>query len=149
MAWDAPAPFDKTRSLGEAALMPTRIYVKSHLAAIRETGAVKALAHLTGGGFPDNIPRVLPQGLGARVDLTKIPLPPIFHWLASAGGIAQDEMLRTFNCGIGMVAVVERDKAADVAAVLTREGERVVTLGEVVASAGGAPRVVYSGSLTL
>ena len=106
MQWDDPAPFDAALSLGEALLTPTRIYVAACLAAIRATGAVKALAHITGGGFPDNIPRVLPQGLGVRLDLACVPVLPVFQWLAAAGGIAEAEMLRTFNCGIGMVAIV-------------------------------------------
>src|SRR5262249_12844502 len=106
LAWSEKAPFDPARSLGEALLTPTRIYVRSCLAAIRETGAVKALAHITGGGFPDNIPRVLPKGLGVRLDLARVPLLPVFKWLAAVGAIAQSEMLRTFNCGIGMIAVV-------------------------------------------
>lgn len=147
--WDEPAPFDPSLTLGEAVLAPTRIYVRSCLAAIRETGAVKALAHITGGGFPDNIPRVLPAGLGARLALTEVPVLPVFRWLAAAGGIAEGEMLRTFNCGIGMVAVVEPAKADAVAAVLAREGERVVRLGEIVPCPAGAPRVVYDGRLAL
>jgi phosphoribosylformylglycinamidine cyclo-ligase len=147
--WDAPAPFDRARRLGEVALTPTRIYVKSCLAAIRETHAVKALAHITGGGFPDNIPRVLPKGLGVRLDLSKVPVLPIFKWLAQAGGIAEPEMLRTFNCGIGMIVVAERDAAEAVASVLRREGETVVTLGEVMAVADSAPLVTYSGRLDL
>ncbi len=147
--WNAPAPFDKKRKLGVAALTPTRIYVKSCLAAIRETKAVKALAHITGGGFPDNIPRVLPKGLSARIDLDRVPVLPIFKWLAKAGGIAEPEMLRTFNCGIGMIAVVEPRKADAVAAVLKREGERVVRLGELVASMKGVPRVAYTGRLNI
>ena len=97
--------------------------MKSCLAAIRETKAVKALAHITGGGFPDNIPRVLPKNLGARIDLARIPVLPVFQWLAETGGIAEKEMLRTFNCGIGMIAVVEPRAADKVAAVLKREGE--------------------------
>jgi phosphoribosylformylglycinamidine cyclo-ligase len=133
LTWDAPAPFDRSRKLGEAVLTPTRIYVKSALAAIRETHAVKALAHITGGGFPDNIPRVLPKGIGARIDLKRVPVLPVFKWLAQAGGIAAPEMLRTFNCGIGMVAVVEPDKAEAVAATLSRHGESVISLGEVTA----------------
>ena len=149
MKWNAPAPFDKKRKLGVAALTPTRIYVKSCLAAIRETKAVKALAHITGGGFPDNIPRVLPKGLSARIDLDRVPVLPIFKWLAKAGGIAEPEMLRTFNCGIGMIAVVEPRKADAVAAVLKREGERVVRLGELVASMKGVPRVAYTGRLNI
>jgi phosphoribosylformylglycinamidine cyclo-ligase len=123
--------------------------VTSCLAAIRGTGAIKALAHITGGGFPDNIPRVLPKSLGARIDLTRIAVPPVFRWLAQTGGIAEKEMLRTFNCGIGMIAVVEPRAADKVAAILKREGERVVRLGEVVAAAKGKPRVTYDGRLGL
>ncbi len=132
LKWDAPAPFDPGRQLGEALLTPTRIYVKSCLAAIRETGAVKALAHITGGGFPENIPRVLPAGLGVQIDLSRVPLQPVFKWLARAGDIAQEEMLRTFNCGIGMVAIAAPDRVDAVAAVLRRNGEAVVSLGEVI-----------------
>ena len=89
-------------------LTPTRIYVKSCLAAIRETKAVKALAHITGGGFPDNIPRVLPKDLGARIDLARDPgAAGVPSGWPQTGGIAEKEMLRTFNCGIGMIAVVE------------------------------------------
>jgi phosphoribosylformylglycinamidine cyclo-ligase len=145
LGWDKPAPFDPTRSLGEALLTPTRIYVASCLKAIRNAGGVKALAHITGGGFPDNIPRVLPKGLGVKLDLARVPVLPVFRWLASVGGIAQPEMLRTFNCGIGMIAVVEPAKADAVAAELTRAGETVVRLGEV--TAGGT--VAYAGDLAL
>jgi len=95
LAWTMPAPFAPEQSLGEAILTPTRIYVKSCLAAIRATKAVKGFAHITGGGFPDNIPRVLPKGLGARIDLTRVVVPPVFKWLAREGGIAQNEMLRS------------------------------------------------------
>ena len=147
LGWDAPAPFDRARSLGEALLAPTRIYVASCLAAIRNTGAVKALAHITGGGFPDNIPRVLPKGLGVTLDLARVPVLPVFQWLAATGAIAQPEMLRTFNCGIGMIAVVEPAKADAVAAELARAGESVVRLGEVTAAPD--ERVAYSGRLDL
>jgi phosphoribosylformylglycinamidine cyclo-ligase len=146
LAWSAPAPFDSGRSLGEAMLTPTRIYVASCLAAIRESGAVKGLAHITGGGFPDNIPRVLPKGLGVRVDLGRIAVPPVFRWLARAGGIAQSEMLRTFNCGIGMIAIVEPGAVDAVAALFERHGERVVRLGEVTGDGGV---VSYEGRLDL
>ena len=149
LKWSAPAPFDKKKKLGAAVLTPTRIYVKSCLAAIRETKAVKALAHITGGGFPDNIPRVLPKSLGARIDLARIPVLPVFRWLAKTGGIAEKEMLRTFNCGVGMIAVVEARAADKVAAVLKREGESVVRLGELVATAKGKPRVTYTGHLNI
>ena len=133
LKWDAPAPFDRARKLGEAVLTPTSIYVKSCLAAIRESGAVKALAHITGGGFPDNIPRVLPKGLGVRIDLKRVPVLPVFKWLAKAGDVAELEMLRTFNCGVGMIVVVEASKADAVAAILTKHGEAVTHLGEVIA----------------
>src|SRR5665647_2103555 len=142
LSWEAPAPFAPELTLGEAILTPTRIYVKSCLAAIRATKAVKGFAHITGGGFPDNIPRVLPKGFGARIDLARVPVLPVFKWLASEGGIAQNEMLRTFNCGIGMIAVVAPNDAAAVADALTRAGETVSTLGEVIRAAQ-EPRVVY------
>jgi phosphoribosylformylglycinamidine cyclo-ligase len=147
LKWDAPAPFATKQSLGEAVLTPTRIYVKSCLAAIRETKAVKALAHITGGGFPDNIPRVLPDGLNVTVDLAKVPVLPVFKWLAKTGDIAEREMLRTFNCGLGMIAVVNASKADAVIAVLQREGETAMRVGEV--TKGGGERVVYSGKLDL
>jgi phosphoribosylformylglycinamidine cyclo-ligase len=146
--WTAPAPFDAARSLGEAILTPTRIYVKSCLAAIRGTKAVKGLAHITGGGFPDNIPRVLPKGLGARIDLARVPVLPVFKWLASEGNIAQNEMLRTFNCGIGMIVIAAPKDAAAVAQAFTAAGETAVTIGGVVRSIGEA-RVVYDGKLDL
>jgi phosphoribosylformylglycinamidine cyclo-ligase len=147
LAWNASAPFAPDMSLGEAILTPTRIYVKSCLAALRETKALKGLAHITGGGFPDNIPRVLPKALGARIDLTKVSVPPVFKWLAKEGGIAQNEMLRTFNCGIGMIAVAAPADADHVADALTRAGERVMRIGAVVRT--GTERVVYDGALDL
>ncbi len=149
LGWDAPAPFDRGKKLGEAVLTPTRLYVKSCLAAIRETKAVKALAHITGGGFPDNIPRVLPDGLGVTIDLTRVPVLPVFQWLAKTGNIAEPEMLRTFNCGVGMIALVEPGKAVAVIDVLKREGESVVRLGNVIETAAGAPRVSYTGRLNI
>jgi phosphoribosylformylglycinamidine cyclo-ligase len=149
LGWDAPAPFDAARTLGEAMLTPTRIYVKSCLAALRETTAVKALAHITGGGFPDNIPRVLPDGLGVEIDLARVPVLPVFRWLARAGGIAEPEMLRTFNCGIGMVVVVEPGGADAATAVFTRAGDTVVRLGKVVPARPDAPRISYQGRLDL
>jgi phosphoribosylformylglycinamidine cyclo-ligase len=148
LAWTAPAPFAPEQTLGDAILTPTRIYVKSCLAAIRATKAVKGFAHITGGGFPDNIPRVLPKGLGARIDLTKVAVPPVLKWLAAEGNIAQNEMLRTFNCGIGMIVVVAPKDAAAVAQALTQAGEKVSTLGNVIRTAE-EPRVVYDGTLDL
>jgi phosphoribosylformylglycinamidine cyclo-ligase len=149
LRWSAPAPFDPARELGAALLEPTRIYVKSCLAALRATKAVKALAHITGGGFPDNIPRVLPQGLGVMLDLQRVPVPPIFRWLADVGQVAEAEMLRTFNCGVGMVAVVAPGEADAVGNALVREGETVAPIGEVVAIARDTARVAYRGHLDL
>ena len=149
LTYDTPAPFAPDKKLGEALLTPTRIYVKPLLKAIRETGAIKALAHITGGGFPENIPRVLPKHLAAEIDLAAVKAPAVFSWLAKTGGVAPNEMLRTFNCGVGMIAVVSPDKADQVAAVLEAEGETVFRLGRMVARAEGAHGTVYKGSLTL
>jgi len=146
--WSEPAPFAPDQTLGEAILTPTLIYVKACLAAIRATKAVKGLAHITGGGFPDNIPRVLPKDLGARIDLGKVPVLPVFKWLAREGNIAQNEMLRTFNCGIGMIVIAAPKDAAAVTQAFTQAGEQAVTIGSVVRTAG-EPRVIYDGKLDL
>jgi len=148
LAWSAPAPFDPAQSLADAILTPTRIYVKSCLAAIRQTKAVKGLAHITGGGFPDNIPRVLPDGVGARIDLARVPVLPVFRWLAQEGNIAQGEMLRTFNCGVGMIVIVAAKDAVAVSKAFTQAGETALLIGEIV-RASGEPRVVYDGRLAL
>jgi phosphoribosylformylglycinamidine cyclo-ligase len=148
LALDAPAPFDAAHSLGEALLTPTRLYVRSCLAAIRNTRAVKALAHITGGGFTENIPRVLPKGLAVAIDLDRVPVLPVFKWLADAGDIGENEMLRTFNCGIGMVVVLGRDAANSASDLFAKNGETVVHLGEVAASPGGRA-VSYRGHLDL
>jgi phosphoribosylformylglycinamidine cyclo-ligase len=148
LTWSSPAPFDPSRTLGEALLTPTRLYVRSCLAAIRQTKAVKALAHITGGGFVDNIPRVLPEGLGVSLDLDRVPVLPVFKWLAASGKISEAEMLRTFNCGIGMVAVLERNAAKAASECFSAQGETVVQLGEVVAAKDGA-RVGFRGHLDL
>src|SRR2546423_3504957 len=137
LRWNAPCPFASNVTLGEAMLIPTRIYVRSCLAAIRETGGVKAFAHITGGGLTENIPRVLPDGLAARIDLTRVPVLPVFKWLAANGGIAESEMLRTFNCGIGMIAVVEPAQVDPIAALPTREGESVMRPGQIRAVSAG------------
>jgi phosphoribosylformylglycinamidine cyclo-ligase len=148
LGYGAPAPFAPVMTLGGALLAPTRLYVKACLRAIRETGAVKGLAHITGGGFTDNIPRVLPKNLGVGIDLAQLPVLPVFKWLAAQGGIAELEMLRTFNCGIGMIAIVEPEKADEVVKVFTDAGETAVVLGEVIL-AEGEHRVVYHGNLDL
>ena len=147
LGWSDPAPFAKESSLADALLVPTRIYVRSVLQAIRATDGIKALAHITGGGFPDNIPRVLPPEFSAELDLGAIDVPPVFSWLAKSGGVAADEMMRTFNCGIGMVIVVASGQAAQVAAVLQEAGESVTPIGMII------PRrdtgVVYRGEIAL
>ena len=145
LSFDAPAPFDNRNSLGRALLAPTRIYVKAMLAAIKATGAVKAMAHITGGGITENLPRVLPESLGAQIDLALLPVPPVFRWMAELGDIAPEEMLRTFNCGAGMLVVVPASSAAAVTAALAASGETVVAVGQVT-KRKGAP-VAYSGKL--
>jgi phosphoribosylformylglycinamidine cyclo-ligase len=148
LPWTAPAPFAPSQSLGEALLIPTRLYVRSCLAAARNTKAVKALAHITGGGFVDNIPRVLPDGLSIALDLDRVPVLPVFKWLARTGNIAEPEMLRTFNCGIGMIAVLSASEADAAMAQFTANGETAQPLGEVV-KADGEPRVMFRGKLDL
>jgi phosphoribosylformylglycinamidine cyclo-ligase len=148
LPWDAPAPFEPSRQVGEALLTPTRLYVQSCLAAIRATGAVKALAHITGGGFVDNIPRVLPQGLAVALDLDRVPVHPVFKWLAAAGGVSEREMLRTFNCGIGMIAVLDAEATEQACEAFAANGETVVRLGEVIAAAG-EPAAAFRGRLDL
>jgi phosphoribosylformylglycinamidine cyclo-ligase len=127
-----PAPFDDTRRLDEILLAPTRIYVKPCLAAIA-AGGVRALAHITGGGLVENLPRVIPDGLAARLAGGSWPVPPVFEWLAAVGGITAGEMLRTFNCGIGMAVIVDPGEAERLAAGLGEAGERVHRIGRIVA----------------
>ncbi|MFC0217707.1 phosphoribosylformylglycinamidine cyclo-ligase [Pseudochelatococcus lubricantis] len=146
--WNATAPFAPEKRLGIALLEPTRIYVRQLLGALRRTDAIKGLAHITGGGFIDNIPRVLPEGTAARLDLAAILPLPVFGWLARVGGVDAGEMLRTFNCGIGMVVVVEAGQVETVTDALIAEGETPVLIGDVIA-AGDGPRVVTTGELRL
>ncbi|MEM9146827.1 MAG: phosphoribosylformylglycinamidine cyclo-ligase [Pseudomonadota bacterium] len=131
--WDAQSPFGDG-ALGEAFLTPTQIYVRSALAAIA-AGGVHGLCHITGGGLPENIPRMLPEGAGAEIDLSAWVCPQPFHWLARTGGIAETEMLRAFNCGIGLVLAVDPAKADACAEALTTAGERVSRLGQVTEGA--------------
>ena len=126
LAWTGPAPFDPATTLAEALLVPTRIYVKPVLQAIRATGAIKAIAHITGGGLSENLPRVLPAGLAAHVDLAAWKAPAVFDWLQRAGNLDDAEMLRTFNCGMGLVVVVARSEADAVSAALIAAGEAPV-----------------------
>lgn len=145
--WSDAAPFEPATSLGEALLRPTRIYVRPCLEAIRATGAVKGLAHITGGGLVENIPRILPKTVSAEIDLAAIAVPPVFGWLAAMGPVADDDMIRTFNCGIGMVLAVEAAQAAGVRAALEGSGETVVELGRLAAR--GSSPVVFKGRLNL
>ena len=141
LGWDAPSPFGG-ETLGAELLAPTRLYVKSCLAAIA-AGGVHGFAHITGGGLTENIPRVLGEGQGVHIDLDSWALPPVFKWLAAQGGISNDEMLKTFNCGIGMVIVADAQSTDAVAEALAALGETVIRLGQVT----DAPDVVYSGAL--
>jgi phosphoribosylformylglycinamidine cyclo-ligase len=144
---DTAAPFVPGKTLGEALLVPTRLYVRSSLEAMR-TGGVKGLAHITGGGITDNLPRCLPDGLDAEVDLSTVAVLPVFQWLAQEGGIAQGEMLRTFNCGIGMVAVADEKHAGHVIDAFQEAGDHAARIGKLVHGDGEA-KVVYRGALKL
>jgi phosphoribosylformylglycinamidine cyclo-ligase len=143
LSYGDPAPFAMGLSLGEALLTPTRIYVKSCLAAVR-AGKIKALAHITGGGLVENVPRVLPEGTRAEIDATCWPLPPVFHWLKTEARMDGHEMSRTFNCGVGMVAVVAPADAEETMRILAGGGETVWPIGYVLADQGdvGRSRVI-------
>ena len=139
--WSAPCPWG-AGTLGEALLAPTVLYVKGAVAAIK-AGTAHGFAHITGGGITENLPRALPDGLGATVDLSSWDLPPIFSWLAEQGGISEAEMLKTFNCGIGMTVIVPKDRAAEATKIFAEAGHDCVTLGTVTKGAG----VTYQGNL--
>ncbi|MGH6858416.1 MAG: phosphoribosylformylglycinamidine cyclo-ligase [Methylocella sp.] len=148
LSWTDPAPFEAGKTLGEALLTPTRIYVRQILQVLRQTDGVKALAHITGGGGEDNPPRVLAEGLGIDVDLAAIPVPEVFRWLARSGGVAEREMLRTFNCGVGMIVIADSDRAGEVERALRAAGEDPITLGMVV-KAKTADKISHYGKLAL
>lgn len=139
LAYGSATAFDGGMTWGEALLTPTRIYVKSCL-ALHKAGLAKGFAHITGGGLTENVPRILPDGMGARIDPAAWSMPPVFSWLMSDGGVAPAEMARTFNCGIGMIAIVRAADAEDATGILTAAGEDVRDIGEIVAGdASGAP----------
>jgi phosphoribosylaminoimidazole synthetase len=147
-SYEAAAPFsggDKT--LGEALLAPTCLYVKSALAALH-AGGIKALAHITGGGITENLPRVLLDGIDAEIDLAAWTPPSVFGWLAQSAGIAESEMLRTFNCGIGLIVVSSEKCAGHVIDAFQENGDRATRLGTLVAG-GLKPKVQYTGALRL
>ncbi|MEO0383326.1 MAG: phosphoribosylformylglycinamidine cyclo-ligase [Pseudomonadota bacterium] len=131
LPYDAAAPFDTIRSLGDVLLTPTRIYVKSLLAAQRETCAIKGLAHITGGGLLENIPRVLPDDLAVSLDLSDVSVPPEMVWAAHTASLSAHDMLATFNCGVGMIVIVAAEDTSAVSAKLSGMGESVLALGAV------------------
>ncbi|MBI3677486.1 MAG: phosphoribosylformylglycinamidine cyclo-ligase [Proteobacteria bacterium] len=146
-SYDAPAPFAREVKLGDALLAPTRLYVRSALAAIK-AGGVKGLAHITGGGITENLPRALPEGLDAEIDLGSWTPLSVFGWLAKSAGIEEREMLRTFNCGIGLAAIVAADKFEAAIAAFNAHGEKAVRIGALV-SGQGEGTVRYRGALKL
>jgi phosphoribosylformylglycinamidine cyclo-ligase len=145
LAWDAPAPFARGMKLGEALLAPTKLYVKSALEALR-AGGVKGFAHITGGGITENLPRALPEGLDAEIDLSSWTPLPVFGWLSKSAGIEEREMLRTFNCGLGLIAIVAAESAGHVIDAFGDCGEHAVRIGTLVQGEGN---VRYIGTLKL
>ncbi|WP_074380723.1 phosphoribosylformylglycinamidine cyclo-ligase [Bartonella doshiae] len=147
LKWEDPAPFDPQTTLGTALLTPTRIYIKSLLPIMRNYNGIKALAHITGGGFPENIPRVLPSSLCAEINLSAIHTPSVFSWIAKQGNIEQAEMLRTFNCGIGMIIIVAQQAIETITQALEMQGETVTFLG--VLTKRQDKGILYKGALHL
>lgn len=143
--YNAPCSFEDGKTMGEALLEPTKIYVKSCLAAL-EKDCVKALSHITGGGFVENIPRILPDGVTVDVDASGWTLPPVFEWLRTTGNITPLEMAKTFNCGIGMAVIVPADKADEAKATFEANGETVYHIGTVRAKNGDEPATTVNGS---
>tara|TARA_R100000789_G_scaffold85135_1_gene80928 strand:- start:430 stop:1482 length:1053 start_codon:yes stop_codon:yes gene_type:complete len=141
LGWSDDCPWGEG-DLGSALLTPTKLYVKGAVAALR-ADAVSALAHITGGGLTENLPRVLPVGLAAEIGLNAWDLPPVFKWLAAEGGMAEAEMLKTFNAGIGMVAVVSADKVEAAKAAFAEDGHAAIEIGRITTGNG----VTYSGAL--
>ncbi len=145
--WYLEAPFQKGVTLSDALLTPTRIYVKPLLSALKAGINIKALAHITGGGFIDNIPRVLPDSLAAHIELNRISVPKVFGWLARVGGMNEREMLRTFNCGVGMLCAVAKQDASKLVEHLGSAGETAAIVGELRPRTGEA--VTFEGALAL
>ena len=141
LQWSDEAPFEN-KNLGDALLTPTKLYVKQCL-ELKNIEGVKAFAHITGGGLTENILRVLGEGQGIKIDLSTWNLPPVFKWLSSAGGVSQDEMLKTFNCGIGMTVICSQASKNAVFSLLEKNGERPTLIGEVT----DTKKVHYSGNL--
>jgi phosphoribosylformylglycinamidine cyclo-ligase len=152
LKWEDAVPFQDAQGdetlMADAFLRPTRIYVKQILAALRAGLPVHGLAHITGGGLTENLPRILPETCSAQIDLDSWQLPSIFQWLASVGNISEPEMLKTFNCGIGMVLVVPAEASSQVMTFFTEQGETVFDIGELI-SKSGSDAVIYQGKLAL
>jgi phosphoribosylformylglycinamidine cyclo-ligase len=147
VGWDAPAPFDRSRSLAAALLTPTRVYVRPLLQALARTRGIYALAHITGGGYPGNLPRVLDERLAVSLNLNAFTPPAVFSWLASAGALEEAEMLRTFNCGFGMTVFVSAEREREAREALAGAGLSPVLIGELVPAAG--QRLFTQGRLKL
>jgi len=147
LAWDAAAPFDPSRSLSEALLVPTRLYVRPLLQVLKRAHGVLALAHITGGGYRDNLPRVLGPGLAVLLDLEAFRPQPVFSWLAAMGKISEDEMLRTFNCGFGMAVFASAEREDEVGNALAAQGLSPALIGRLVVRDGA--RVETRGRLSL
>lgn len=144
LAYDAPAPFAPDETLGAALLTPTRIYVRAVLEALK-TGHIKALAHITGGGLVENIPRVLPDETSVTLDAKKWDILPVFKWMCREGNVPSEDMARTFNCGLGMVIICDAAGAEDVVAALNAQGETAMIVGQVTARQPNQPRVMVNG----
>lgn len=143
LKFDSRVPFAKNHTIADALLIPTRIYVKNCLLAIRKfPDGIKAFAHITGGGLPENLPRVLPDSLCAKIDKKSWQLPPVFAWLKEAGNVPEHDFFRTFNCGIGMVVIVEKEAAETIAASLKEAGETVYNLGILAARTSEAVEIL-------
>ncbi len=144
LSYDAPAPFAPDKSLGEALLAPTRIYVRQCLAGLK-TGAIKGFAHITGGGIVENTPRVLPKGVVAEIDASLWDLPPVFQWVMAEAGLSAHEMCRTFNCGIGMIAIVDGARVAEASKALSSFGDKVQEVGWIAEARTGKPATTVAG----
>lgn len=147
--YDTPASFEAGKTMGDVLLAPTRIYVKPLLKALK-SGGVKGMAHITGGGLSENIPRVLPANVCVALDANNWPRPGIFGWLAQAGKMEAADMARTFNCGIGMVVIVDAAQADEIIAILAAEGETAHVIGKVTARNGeDGPQVTIDNEASL
>jgi phosphoribosylformylglycinamidine cyclo-ligase len=147
LPYGSAAPFETGKTLGEALLTPTRIYVKPLLKLLRGKTPIKALAHITGGGLIENVPRVLPREVSFELNLAALPFPPVFGWLKETGGIEEREFLRTFNCGTGMIVIASQREAAPVKKGLEDLGEKVSVLGSVIPLPRNGARVVWHGRI--